>query len=262
VTAVSVLVPWRPDGPERSAAWEWLRRWWAAHHPDWQLVTGTCPDGSWRKGAAVADAAARAGGQLLVVADADVLCAGLPAAVDQVAAGRTGWAMPHQRVYRLARAATAELLADGRLPLPPGRPGGRRRHGQQRDRGVAEAHPGVAGGGMVVLPAGLLAEVPMDPRFEGWGQEDESWAVALTVLAGPGWRGNSPLWHLWHPPQPRVTRRVGSQAGEALAHRYRLAAAAPGRMRALLAEQRPNETGPSVGMKVRHANSAWLGLRC
>lgn len=236
-TPVSVLVPWRPDGDHRDRAWAWLRRWWAAQHPGWQVVEGTCPAGPWRKGAALADAARRADSGLVVVADADVLCAGLPASVDEVGGGRAAWAMPHRTVHRLTAAATDRLLTGGGLPSPPGRPPGRRPAGRSRPgTGLAEVHPGYAGGGLVVLPARLLAEVPMDPRFAGWGQEDESWALALTTLTGPPWRGAAPLWHLWHPPQPRVTRRVGSPAGEALAHRYRLAARDPARMRALLAE--------------------------
>lgn len=105
---------------------------------------------------------------------------------------------------------------------------------------------------MTVLPRALYERVPLDPRFAGWGQEDGSWADALTALAGPPWRGDHPkqplhpMWHLWHPPQERTfpagrsaSRAIGSAEGLALRQRYRAAArAGPGAMAALLAEAR------------------------
>jgi hypothetical protein len=45
----------------------------------------------------------------------------------------------------------------------------------------------------------------------------------LRWMAGPAWRSEGPLWHLWHPPQERLTRRVGSRASEQLRGRYRRA---------------------------------------
>jgi hypothetical protein len=82
---------------------------------------------------------------------------------------------------------------------------------------------GYAGGGIAAMPRATYADVPIDPRFEGWGQEDASWALALTRLVGRPWRGSAPLWHLWHPPQPRRERAIGSDANEELWLRYRRA---------------------------------------
>lgn len=56
------------------------------------------------------------------------------------------------------------------------------------------------------------------------GQEDESWALALTCLHGQPWRGDADLIHLYHPPAPRVSRRKGSPESWALYRRYRDAA--------------------------------------
>jgi hypothetical protein len=89
---------------------------------------------------------------------------------------------------------------------------------------------------MTVLTRETYEQVPLDRRFAGWGQEDESWALALTCLTGAPWRGDAPLWHLWHPPQDRASRRWGSGASRALWARYCQAAADPDAMRALLAE--------------------------
>lgn len=228
MTAVSVLVPWRPGCPHREAAWAWTARWWRHHHPDWQIVTGTCPPGQpWRKGAAVADAAAHAEGPIVVVADADVVSPGAGEAAAAVAAG-AGWAMPHKPVHRLTPEYTTAVLAGGPLPdtaNPRGRP----------EATAAHTYIGVAGGGMVILPAATLAAVPIDPRFAGWGQEDTAWAWALGRIVGGYWRGHHPLWHLWHPPQLRRSRAVGSGEGLALYRRYRRAYTAA-EVRAILDE--------------------------
>lgn len=77
----------------------------------------------------------------------------------------------------------------------------------------------------------------MDPRFAGWGQEDHSWGLALFSVAGHPFRGKSHLWHLWHPPQERFSRRYGSQEGRALWLRYSAASRlGPDAMRDLLQE--------------------------
>lgn len=222
---VSVLVPYRPDSPERDAAWAYVRQWWEREHPDWQIITGACPDGPWVKAEAVADALSRADGDLLVLADADVICHGVGAAVDAVRRGAP-WAVPHRGVHRLAAAATTSVLAGGPLPDPGARP----------NRGVTvESYTGVAGGGLTALPRAAYERVPLDPRFLGWGSEDLAWSHALLVTYGGPWRGVAPLVHLWHPPASRMTRAVGSAESLRLLHRYR-ASPTPDRIAALLAE--------------------------
>jgi hypothetical protein len=223
--AVSVLIPYRGDGAHRDAAYAYVRAWWARQYPHWQVVDGACPDVPWVKALAVEDALTRAGGDVLVVADADVVCDGAGPAVGAVQAGAP-WAMPHRGVYRLTEAATARVLAGG--PLPDLR--------ARLERGtVTEQYVGVMGGGMTVLTRAAYGRVPLDPRFRGWSGEDLSHGVALTVTLGPPARLPFALWHLHHPPQPRETRARGSAESWALWERYR-AAATPMRMRALLDE--------------------------
>lgn len=206
---VSVLVPWRPDGGHRDRAWAWVRDWWARTCPDWQVVEGYCPDGPWVKALAVADALSRADGDLLVLADADVWTDGVGLAVDAVRQGAP-WAVPHDTVHRLSESATAAVL-DGATPGPA--LGGLARR----------AYRGVEGGGVTVLPADLYREVPLDPRFQNWGQEDECLGLSLSTIAGKRWRGGTTLWHMWHDPMPRLNRHVGSAESRALHVRYQYA---------------------------------------
>ena len=223
---VSVIVPWRADGAERDAAWAWIRSRWETRFPGWQIVTGTPPEGEWCKAAAVAAALPDADGDVLVLADADVWCEGVLQAVTAIAEGAR-WAIPHGNVHRLNQEATTALLdgapLDGTTML------------------AQRPYSGFAGGGMTVLPRATYERVPLDARFAGWGQEDEAWALALTCLAGEPWRGTPPLWHLWHPPQLRLTRRWGSEDSRALWQRYHRERIDAHAMRALLAETQPEE---------------------
>jgi hypothetical protein len=226
---VTVLVPRGGDCPHREAAWEWVAARYRERYSDWQLLEAPAPAGPWSKGAAVVDALERAEGEAIVVADADVWCEGIERALTAVVCGFASWAMPHYTVRRISRDGTAAVLA-GADPIA-----------QDLDQ---NPYQGVWGGGVVVLHRDTLAECHPDPRFTGWGQEDESWATALQCLYGKGWRGTADLTHLWHPPQERLTRGWGSAESRALKRRYREARKDPDAMRALLqeADGRPSST--------------------
>lgn len=225
---VSVLVPFRGDGGPRDEAWAWVRGWWRRRHPGWQVVEGRCPDGPWVKARAVADALSRADGDTLVLADADVVCTGVAAAVAEVRAG-AAWAIPHHRVYRLTEAASRRVYAGHPVDKAAGRPGS-----------LARApYIGVEGGGMLVLPRDTYERVPLDPRFRGWGGEDLAHALSLRTLVGPPLRGTEPLWHLHHPLAPRLNAHVGNPHSHALHVRYQYASRDPQVMAALVAEHTP-----------------------
>lgn len=216
---VEVIIPWREGCPHRQRALDWVLGRYRAGHPDWLVTVERAPDGPWCKATAVASAAARSGPELVVVADADVWTTGLPAAVELIAQG-AAWAVPHTMLHRLSEACTSMLLAGEDPVLEHDQP----------------PYEGLIGGGVIVLARRTLRDVPLDPRFTGWGQEDVSHAVALHVLAGPALRGRADLLHLWHPPQSRMNRKKGSPEGVLLHRRYLRARRDPAEMRALIEE--------------------------
>lgn len=232
---VSVLVPWRAGCPYREKAWEWVQARYAEHHPDWEIVTGSCADGPYNRAAAILDAACRSSGAVLVVADADVYCDSAPA-LEHLQA--SGWAIPHLLLHRLSEGATLRVLRgeDWRgQPLSNDNP---------QD---SKPYRGHETGTLFVIERELLAEVPPDRRFVGWGSEDTAWAAALNTLAGKPWRGRADLVHLWHPPQPRLNRVVGNEASRLLLRRYNNARRAPALMRDLIEEGRWLSTSSSTG---------------
>lgn len=217
---VTVVVPFTPGQPDRDRAWEWVRAQLEATYPDWEIAVGIGDPDRWVKADAVMPAVEAAKPGIVVVHDADVWCDDTHRAVEKIAQGHT-WAVPHYQVRRLTRAATDRLLAGedkARLPLDE------------------PAYVGAAAGGILVAPRDTLLEIPMDPRFVGWGSEDRSHSLALHILLGGPWRGNTNLFHLWHPPQARMTRNIGSEESHALRQRYEAVRQNADGMRALLAE--------------------------
>lgn len=217
--SVAVVVPCRLDDAHRSAAWQWVSNQYAARHPTWEVIAGTCPDGPWVKALAVEDALSRTDAEVILVADADVWSDGLERAVDSLE--RFPWAIPHHTVYRLTEQATANVLNGGELAGPY----------------TQQPYKGWAGGGLLALHRDTYERIPLDPRFVGWGGEDAAWHLALVRFTGRGWRGRASLHHLWHPPQPRLNRIIGSQESADLLNRYQRART-PALMEALIEEAR------------------------
>jgi hypothetical protein len=235
----AVIIPWRPSPSRIEAAnyagWWWRREW--GLHPFYG--TDSHDGEPFRKGALIANGirialAENPKIQAFVIADADVVMdhasADMAEAIEVVRSPRhpARWSVPHLDVHRHGEAWTAEQLKGETRPhastvlLPDLAP---------------TVHRGHPGGGLLVLSREIAdARCLPDPRFAGWGQEDDSWAFALRTLYGAPWRGSSPLHHLWHVPEPRISRAVGSVSGQGLYRRYLGARLNRARMGALVAE--------------------------
>lgn len=213
---VALIIPWQHQ-TDRLVGLRYVTDWWRSLGIE-PAVGVMRPGEVWRKGVAIergidAWTIDLTEPKVWIVADADVVMSGpdgqrdLIEAVARVASGAVAWAVPHLKVHRHPAAGTHAIIhgiAAHELPDP----------------GV-EIHQGHPGGGLVVLSPKIVAErVLPDPRYAGWGQEDDSWAFAIKTLHGAPWRGRAPLHHLWHKPQQRQSRNVGSAEGEALYRRY------------------------------------------
>lgn len=214
----------------RRRALAWVRQQHAGH--TWPVIIGLHDQGSWCKALAVADALSQTDADVLVICDADVWSDNLAPAVASVMDG-AAWALPHRSVHRLTEAATTRLL-DGE---------------DWHHLDLAEApYGGTIGGGITVIRRDLYDECPLDPRFTGWGGEDECHGIAVRALYGAPWRpvAHSPLLHLWHPPQDRATRAFGSAEGRELRKRYIRAASHPTAMLDLIEEAKAHDPyGPA-----------------
>lgn len=214
------------DDDYRYASRQWVAGWYAARG----LMPLVCVADArpWAKADAYNAAVQVTDADVVVLADADSFVAveALHWAIGQAA--EVGWAAPFSRVNRLDEAATMACLDTDPVTteVPPVR------------TLAQEVHDCLPGGGIVAMRTDLaVACGPFDPRFRGWGGEDFALGNAARTLSGnyaaqrPG-----PLWHLWHPPQPRTADL--DQATERLALRYRIAKFKPDAMRDLIDEWR------------------------
>lgn len=219
---VTAIVPLRGGCPYRERAWGWVRERYAGIHPEWEVIEASAPEGAWCKALAVNPAVEASDAEIVIQADADCWTDGLADAVAAVEAG-AAWASPHLKVHRLSENGTTAVLS-----------------GEDWKGHPLEQRPyrGVEGGGFVVARRETLLAAPLDPRFCGWGNEDEAHALALGALFGPPWRGTADLLHLYHPPQERMTRRRGSTESWALRCRYAACKNDPAAIAALLEESR------------------------
>jgi hypothetical protein len=210
-SSVAVVVPWRDGCPHRGAALAWVGAMFTLHHPDWQIVLGRSPEGPFNRSAAIIDGAQRSDGDVIVVADGDVWTDYGPAVTH---CAEFGWARPHRLVHRLSAESTERVLAGADwqgLPLSVD-------NGQDH-----KPYRGFDTGTAIVVARDVLFDISPDVRFVGWGHEDQAWGRALRVLHGEPWRGDADLVHLWHPPQPRRSRSVGSVESKRLWQRYKAA---------------------------------------
>lgn len=217
ILTFDVIIPWRGGCPYRQLALDWVI---AAHDSFGRdVILGELDtDAPWSKARAVRAGLEQSTSEVIVISDGDVWSNFLEQSIDMLDSHR--WVTPFLDVHRLSPAATSTTLQTSDLS------------GRLEQR----AYRGVPGGGMLVMRREDYELAPMDPRFVGWGQEDEAWGDALATLLGAGGRNPNPLYHLWHPPQERQNRAVGSEASRALRNRYTRAKRIPGAMEALISE--------------------------
>ena len=143
---VEVIVPFAGGCPYRKKALEFTRQ----RYP-WPV---TIAEGGepWSKGAALRPAIEASTADILVVSDADCWTDGLPAAIEAVEQG-AAFAIPHRRVIRLSEESTGHYMTTGEVRHPFDR----------------RPYTGMAGGGFVVARREVIASIPPDPRFTGWG---------------------------------------------------------------------------------------------
>ena len=215
--SVDIIIPTAGDCPHRAAALTYVARRWI--DLDVSVKIGEM-EGPWSKAVAVADALERSTADVIVIHDSDSWADDTVPAIESVQGGAS-WACPFLMVKRLRANVTDNVY--GGAPL-----GGAL---------MKTPHRAVPGGGIVVITRDLYDRVPLDPRFVGWGHEDEAWGAALRAIAGPAVCFTGDLWHLWHPPAEK-SHTPERRENRALRARYMKARRSADDMRQIVAEAR------------------------
>lgn len=248
---ISLLMPFRSDGAEREAAYQWLVKYWKAHLPFAQFITGTDDQVPFSKTSAFNDAFSRSKGDILVLIDADcyidaqivVNCAEEIRTARK--AGHKLWHIPYRQFYRLTDLATSHVLASN--PAHPLRFSASPNPRDTEDTGSSSF--GHWWGALIqVMPREAYELVGgCDPRFRGWGGEDVAFMRAIDTLYGKHKTTDNQVIHLWHPTIKTVHKlklwdgQISPQDNVTLTGRYYAAFGDPRRMRRLVNEYQDGE---------------------
>ena len=218
---IPVIVPWRPS-PSRLPAFALLTKWYAEHLPEFELQTVDTGDQPFSLAACRNAGVAAAGrDQVVVINDADTLPEPAPLREAVLAAATSGLVhLPYTEYRWLGASGTAQLAA-----------------GVDAAQCTVEQYvSGACSGVYVTTPRTWAAHGGQDPRFRGWGFEDDAWYLAHeTLLGAPPARHSGSVYALHHVGEVRAG--VHYDANAQLADRYAAASGDRAAMAQLIAER-------------------------
>lgn len=234
MTSVSVLVPFQPDprpqaqnptirdGASRQVIFDWVRARWEALYPDFEFVTVGSDTREMNRSAARNECFRRSSGDVVVIADADIVfhCGQVDEALRLIGEEGYCWVIGFDRYEQLTGPDTRMVLE--RDPADDiARPDKPR---WSTDQGNA---------GLLVLTRDAFEVVNgYDTSFRFWGWEDWAFANALHTLVHPLVTVPGYVLHLCHPPAPN--RKQSKRVQMPLFAKYDLAFGHPGEMEALV----------------------------
>lgn len=208
--AVSILIPYRADderhevrlveGANRSEIFAFVRRRWELLLPEAEIVVARPATKAMNRSQARNRAFAAAQGDVLVVADADIVAekAQIDAAMARLDTGAS-WVIGYQHYLQLNGADTRVLLGkapDSALERP-----------KSPRWSTTEGNAG-----LLVMDRGAWTAVSgYDERFVEWGWEDWAFANALETLVHGQVRVPGFVLHLCHPRSRNRTKRQGAE---------------------------------------------------
>lgn len=207
---VAAIMPYRSNGPERDAAWLYVRG-------GWEDAAVYCVDDGgdpFSRAASINLGIAARPADVYVITDADMIVdsAQIHDAIEQ-AAETPGIVVAFDRYCYLTQTGTQAILAGHDGPWEPF---------------VQFTYEKSVGGVLAISRHTWDLVGGFDPRFRGWGMEDTAFEIACRTLAGPTRKIPGTAYHLWHPLEPcRPAENVE------LLHRYQLADGNPDALRAL-----------------------------
>lgn len=224
MTAVSVLVPFKPDGGERDRIWNWMRQRWLTTMPGIELVVSD--DGNtgavFNEGKAWNACARAATGEIFVVTESEVAFnASDLQPVIETCYETGGWFVP-QTYVQLSRVQTVNILAfQPEMALT-----------YRLEKFADRTFRNESVSPIWVLPREAYERVGgMDERYEGWGWIDKAFAAAMNTLYEPLERFSGSVFHLHH------ERTTSTDCNPALTRRYLDAEGDPVAMRAIINER-------------------------
>lgn len=233
--SVSLIVPYRPgervnpprrgEGAIREDIWAWMEKRWQSFFPRFELCLGDAGGDRFNRAAARNEAVSRASGDILVLADADVIFDPIRVREAMVALhrNRAEWVLPYEHYEQLTGLDTM-LILEGPVR-------------SRIERPLVPRWTTLTGnaGCMVITREAFETVGGYDEAFFGWGWEDWAFADALECLVHTQYRTAGHVLHVMHPKSPgHITEK---RAARKLYDPYIRARGDPDAMRALIDER-------------------------
>lgn len=222
IKELSVILPYRPDTPEREEILSWLLCRYQIMLPDAEIVVADDPlrTVEFNRARARNYGAGLATRDLLYFVDADTMffVPNLYRAVQMAVLAET-YVYPYNVYFNATEAYTNWILQRTPAWIP-------REDEIDYDHRLTES----PAGNLVISRAAFETVGGWDERFECWGFEDNAFRVYADVLWGPHSRVPGFTVHLYHPPGPRFESE-GIEANRKLFARYQAAAPSEEAMR-------------------------------
>lgn len=234
MTSVSVLVPFQPDprptawsptirdGASRQVIFHWVRERWEALYPDFEFVTVGSDTREMNRSAARNECFRRSSGDVVVIADADVVfhCGQVDDALRLIDEEGYRWVIGFDRYEQLTGPDTRMVLE--RDPVDDiARPDKPRWSTDQGNAGL-----------LVMTREAFVVVNGYDERFTAYGYEDWAIANALHTVVHPLVTVPGYVLHLRHPVSPN--RKQQKMRMMPVWTKYDLAFGRPEEMRAVL----------------------------
>lgn len=187
---VSLLIPFASEDIRRLQIFDWVEARWEDTCPGFEMCIGHDEPNDFNRSKARNKAFEESTGEIIVISDADTACPidNVLGALKFIENGSTGWVIAHTEYYSLTEEYTDWLITQppGMVLSPPF---------PCNWRMVNKSQAGV----LVMTRRAYERAGGYDERFDGWGYEDNEFAVRLTRQVGPPTRIYGPMLHLWHP---------------------------------------------------------------
>jgi len=208
---ISIIVPYKPDGGYRDMNWSWIKRRYSCLMPNAEICIGNDNSEPFSKSSSINKAANFASGDILIIADADILFDPIQVEAALNNLSSYAWITPFVNRIELGEKDSMELISkDPNVDIE---------NISFSDYKITQ--PGV--GSICILKHEAFDIVKgFDERFKGWGGEDCAFEMSLETLCGQRYQPpGSKIWHLYHPQPVTLTYQSPTYpANYALYERY------------------------------------------
>lgn len=189
---VAILVPYRSDNGRRDELWAFTQDWLEEYHRGWPVYVGESPAGAFNRGAAINDAARKAGDwDVAIIHDADNIVdpENLDLAVGAALKVNTACVFPYDTYVYLDKPSTYRVMYTDNWFICP----------EQRSQGsypwmIIKNHRS----GIQVMHRDTYEAIGGYVEFEGWGYEDSATEVLIRTFVGPVKHMEGAAYHLYH----------------------------------------------------------------